>query len=227
VTSGPPGRIPFYDGEPDFVRAANFLGWALTESARRSVQTDVHHVFTTEDPGWRPEIELTRLICGTYLLVNGLAQGDRVAMAESVELRSPLVDHMLVETVLGLRKGKSDAKLGPKRWLRDAVTDLVPPELRNRPKLGFEPPIKSWTRKLLQRYGDLLEDGLLVGQGFLDRKAVKRLQSFNPLQQRGHMLPFDALVFETWCEAMRAIALPPRKASKVRPMTAGGQSAVA
>ena len=178
----------------------------MTEEARSSVRSDIHHVFTTDDPAWQPEIELTRLICGTYLLVNGLTQGDRISMAELVELRSPLMDHVLVETVVGLRKAQNDGGLEPKQWLKDAVSDLVPPELRNRPKLGFQPPVKAWTRALLRRYGYLLEDGFLVGQGFLTRKAVKQLQTFSPLEPRGHMLPFDALVFETWCSAIGAYA---------------------
>jgi asparagine synthase (glutamine-hydrolysing) len=206
VITGPACRIPFLDGEHEFARANHFLERAMTAEARSSVRSDVHQVFTTDNAAWQPEIEVMRLICGTYLLVNGLAQGDRISMAESVELRSPLVDHVLVETVVGLRKAQNDGGLAPKQWLKDAVSDLVPPELRNRPKLGFQPPIKNWTRALLRRYSDLLEDGVLVGQGFLARKAVKQLQTVRPLERRGHLLPFGALVFESWCRAMGAYA---------------------
>ncbi len=57
---------------------------------------------------------LTRLVCDTYLRANGVAQGDRLAMASSVELRLPLLDRRLVETVVGLCKARSDVRLPPK-----------------------------------------------------------------------------------------------------------------
>ncbi len=41
----------------------------------------------------RVDLRITRLICETYLLENGIAQGDRLSMASSVELRLPLVDY--------------------------------------------------------------------------------------------------------------------------------------
>jgi len=55
-----------------------------------------------------------------------MAQGDRLSMASSVELRLPLVDHRLVETVVGLRKAQPDLHLLPKAWLTEAVKDVVP-----------------------------------------------------------------------------------------------------
>jgi asparagine synthase (glutamine-hydrolysing) len=136
-------------------------------------------------------------------------------MADSIELRSPLVDHVLVETVIGLRKHSSDAELSPKQWLRDAMSEHLIPEVLNRPKRGFEPPIKNWTRRLLGRYGEILEDGILVQHGVFKPKALAALRHFNPARQRAHMLSFDALVLEQWCQAAIDIAEPAIRSSRI------------
>ena len=75
---------------------------------------------------------------------NGIAQGERLAMASSVELRLPFMDHRLVETVIGLRRHATDAGLPAKAWLKAAAGDLVPPNILDRRKQGFAPPVRQW-----------------------------------------------------------------------------------
>jgi asparagine synthase (glutamine-hydrolysing) len=174
----------------------------MTTEAWVSVDSAASEVFTAANDDWSPEIEVTRLICDTYLIENGLAQGDRISMAASVELRSPLVDHVLVETVIGLRKRFDDTALAPKAWLRQSMAERVLPEVRDRPKRGFEPPIKEWVRSLLGKYGEILENGVLVQQGIFQPKQLARLRRFSPVRQRAHMVSFDALVLEQWCQAL-------------------------
>ena len=60
--------------------------------------------FTLPRPWPRPDIHVTSLMFDTYLAQVGIAQGDRLSMANSVELRLPFVDYKLAETVVGLRK---------------------------------------------------------------------------------------------------------------------------
>lgn len=62
----------------------------------------------------RTDISITKLVSETYLAVNGIAQGDRLSMATSVESRLPLVDYKLIETVIGLRKARPDHHLPAK-----------------------------------------------------------------------------------------------------------------
>ena len=145
-----------------------------------------------------PEIEptITRLICQTYLLENGIAQGDRLSMASSIELRLPLVDYRLVETVIGLRKTYSDVDLPPKFWLREAVRDLLPDWVFKRPKRGFQPPHRVWLPALLSRYGEQLAEGILVKRGVLSSQAVHNLLRGSI----GPGLSFKALLLELWCD---------------------------
>ena len=118
----------FYDLTPDFRLAQNetksLYSSAFQEQLKESRPTDL---FTCPQPWDRPDIRLTALICQTYLLGNGIAQGDRLGMAASVELRLPLIDHRLVELAEhGLRKAHRDFDLPAKQWLKLAVNDIVP-----------------------------------------------------------------------------------------------------
>lgn len=123
----------------------------------------------------RTDLEITRLIVEYYLLGNGIAQADRLSMANSVEVRLPFVDYKFVETIIGLRKAKRDDHLPTKYLLKESVRDLLGDEIIDRPKRGFAPPVPRWQKELRLAYGGLLREGYLREQGILTRTAVDRL----------------------------------------------------
>jgi asparagine synthase (glutamine-hydrolysing) len=148
------------------------------------------------------DLEITQLICESYLLENGLAQGDRLAMSHSVELRVPLVDHRFVEKVMGLRKARPDHGEPPKSWLRAAADGLLPDEVLNRPKRPFEAPIADWHAALFAHWGHTLVDGFLVGHSILRGDAAELLSRGPRPGGSGSPLSYKALVLENWCRAM-------------------------
>ena len=81
-----------------------------------------------------------------YLPGDILVKVDRAAMANSLEVRAPLLDVDLVEFVLGLgwRARFHDGQLKP--LLRDSCGDLWPEQLHARGKQGFGGPIEIWVR---------------------------------------------------------------------------------
>jgi len=198
-------QLVFYDLEPAFNNTDRDLN-AVTTS---SFQDEVDHqspfsLFTLPQP-WPPvDLAITRLICDTYMIENGLAQGDRLSMASSVELRLPLVDYRLVETVIGLRKVHRDLEAGPKRWLREAVRGIVPDFVLSRPKRGFTPPWRPWARALSKSYGSDLLDGFLVQHEILTGSgaaAISRRVSPPPLGMPS-FLADRALLLELYCRRM-------------------------
>ena len=142
-------------------------------------------------------VTLTKLIIETYLLENGIAQGDRLSMSNSVELRLPLVDYRLVETVIGLRRRYPDHHLPAKHWFKKSVADLLPPEILSQPKRGFAPPLE-WHNRIFQRYGALLVDGMLVQAGILTPEAGRELASGYFPPTGISPISFKALVLELW-----------------------------
>ena len=97
-----------------------------------------------------------------------LVKVDRMSMANSLEVRCPLLDHRLAEMAAAfppswkIRNGKG------KRILIEALGDRLPAALLSRPKKGFGVPLSAWFRGELYEY---LRDHLL-GRRFLDRGFV-------------------------------------------------------
>jgi len=203
----PRERLVFYNLTPEFQTASRQVSRLYSSRFQQSLgDSTPFDLFTLPQPWPALDILITRLICETYLLENGIAQGDRLSMASSVELRLPLVDYRLVETVIGLRKAHSDLGLSPKAWFRQAIQDVVPEWVRKRPKRGFQPPVRAWNRALFERHGHLLNDGMLAQLGILEGDACRRLAQGPIALLEGVPLSFRALVLEVWCRRFSALA---------------------
>ena len=197
----------FYDLTPDF-RLVHEQMPALYEPAfaEQLSPGQPYSLFTRDMPWPSLDVMITQLICQTYLAENGIAQGDRLSMASSVELRLPLVDYRLVETVIGLRKAYPDHALPPKAWFRSAVKDLVPDWVMNRPKRGFTPPLDEWHRALFAAHGARLDGGFLVSKGVLSPSSGRALAKGPYPPEAGAPISFKALTLELWCRQMDAAA---------------------
>ena len=202
-----PARMVFYDRSPDFIAAAAQAQSFYTPGFKEQIDVKGAYSLFSFPGGWDDiETTLTALVCATYLRGNGIVQGDRLGMASSVEMRLPLVDHKFVETVIGLRKTRSDANLPPKHWLREAVKNVLPDWVLNRPKRGFAPPTREWHDAIFAAYGDSLIDGYLVQSGVLSRESGLRLAQGEFPAEATTPLSFKALVLEQWCRQMSECA---------------------
>lgn len=194
-----PNQLIFMDRTPDFQIAERDVNDIYSVEFKKLIDHNApYHIFTLSQPWKHVDIQITRLIMQTYLLENGIAQGDRLSMASSVELRLPLMDYRLIEVVMGLRKNYSDYTFAPKTWLKMAVKDIIPRSIMNRPKRGFTPPVQEWYRALFEAYGSVLQDGILVEKGILSKKGALDLSKGS--YPRGAIMPlsFKALVLEMW-----------------------------
>lgn len=88
----------------------------------------------------------------TYLLDDLLPKVDRMSMAHGLEVRSPFLDHQLVDFAFRLPPSTKVRGLSLKRVLKRAVADLLPEDLLNRPKHGFGVPLGRWFREDLAGY---------------------------------------------------------------------------
>jgi asparagine synthase (glutamine-hydrolysing) len=167
-------------------------------------QRDVTAGFRRDRDDSPPEVALIRLICETYLMENGIAQCDRLAMAASVESRLPLVDHRLIETVIGLHKARPGAAtLRPKEWLRGAVAERLPDFVLRRRKTGFSPPWRQWGEALAAHYGRQLLDGYLVQTGVISVQVAQRLhEELVPRVSGPGILATVTLGLENWCRQL-------------------------
>jgi len=204
--STPEEQVVFYDLTPDFQLARKGIGDLYTNTFRDRLQeTTAYDMFRIPLPWPKIDILLTQLICQIYLQENGIAQGDRLSMASSVELRLPFVDYRLVETVMGLRKASSDHALPPKAWLRQALSTLVPDWVLNRPKRGFTPPLQEWHKAIFAAHGKTLDDGFLVEAGVLRPSSARALSKGPYPAGAGAPLSFKALTLELWSRKLAAL----------------------
>jgi asparagine synthase (glutamine-hydrolysing) len=205
-----PGRVVFYDSEHFFQSSSRALrgGFYTSQFSQELGQPDLTASFAPQRADSTPESTLIRLICESYLMENGIAQGDRLAMAASVESRLPLVDHRLVETVIGLHKTYPlSVGAQPKQWFREAMSGLLPDFVMNRRKAGFSPPWREWGRALAVAFGDQLLDGYLVQNGIIRPETARQLRrDLFPRLSGPRPMAGVALGLENWCRQMSADA---------------------
>jgi asparagine synthase (glutamine-hydrolysing) len=136
----------------------------------------------------------------TYLPGDLLVKVDIASMAHSLELRSPLLDHELMETAAGLpSSSKLDGRNG-KRVLKDVVRQWVPDEVLDRPKMGFSVPMGDWLRgPLRQLPGEILLDSRARDRGLFDEAVVRRLIEEHKANRADHYKPLWTLLqLELW-----------------------------
>ena len=142
----------------------------------------------------------------TYLVDDILVKVDRASMAVGLEVRSPLLDHQLVEwawRVPILQKvGPSSGKL----LSRALAARVLPKSLARRPKKGFGVPLALWLRKEFRPWAEeLLAHDRLVRDGFLDAKPARALwQSFLRGDTRHQNLVWAILMFQSWLGARQS-----------------------
>lgn len=150
-------------------------------------------------------IRICKLLFDTWLVSNCLSIGDRLSMSASVEARTPFLDYQLVDLVMGLRKTYPDHHLGYKYWLRQALSGILPQEILNRPKQGFQPPVYEWIIALLNEYSNYLKDGHLVELGIIERKQLEGLLSAFRKSKQELFILYKLLLFEVWYREIIAI----------------------
>ena len=110
----------------------------------------------------------------TYLVDDILVKVDRASMANSLEVRSPLLDHVLMELIARMPSSlKLRGKIG-KYIFKQALEPILPREILTRPKQGFGVPLAEWFRGSLKSLG---EDVIATPDplGILNRKTVSDL----------------------------------------------------
>lgn len=88
----------------------------------------------------------------TYLAEDILTKVDRMSMAHSLEVRSPLLDYRVVELACALPLCFRIKGMTGKRILRDVARGLVPESIIGRSKYGFQIPLGEWFRKDLRQW---------------------------------------------------------------------------
>ncbi|MFZ0943707.1 MAG: asparagine synthase (glutamine-hydrolyzing) [Syntrophobacteraceae bacterium] len=136
----------------------------------------------------------------TYLPGDILVKVDRMSMANSLEVRAPILDHNVIEFAARIPyqlkyKGKEK-----KYILKRSLRKILPEEILYRSKMGFSVPLASWFRSEIR---DLAAHHLFSPDAglyhFFNRSAVEEIWNQHQSEARNHgTMLWSLLMFELW-----------------------------
>jgi asparagine synthase (glutamine-hydrolysing) len=139
----------------------------------------------------------------TYLTDDILAKVDRASMAVSLEVRAPLLDHKLMETIAAIPSSLKLVGREGKYIFKKAMAPILKSEILGRKKQGFAVPLDRWFREDLR---DLAHDALFSSDdGILDRSFLKKIWEQHQKHQydrSAHL--WSVLMFRKWRETFSA-----------------------
>lgn len=143
--------------------------------------------------------QLVRSDLAYYLPGDILTKVDLASMANSLELRSPMLDVNVVEWGLSLPTKYKIKGFETKHILKDLARRLVPAELIDRPKMGFGIPRAEWLRTGMRELViDTLTDTTAVQRGWFNPKEVSRVIETHMSHKDQDNLIWPMLILELW-----------------------------
>ena len=135
-----------------------------------------------------------------YLPNSVLVKVDRAAMANSLETRSPFLDHNVIEHSLNLPSNfKVKGKIS--KWaLKKILYNHIPRKYFERPKSGFTIPIKAWLEGSLNEWSnDILDISKIKKQGYLDDYHINLIKLFKAKNVKiDYYKLWNILTFQSW-----------------------------
>ena len=138
--------------------------------------TDVMEGYFKRSEGLDPLSRLQYVDLVSYLPEDILMKVDRMSMANSLEVRAPLLDYRLVEFAGNLPTEWKIRKGSGKDFMKEAMAGIIPDEVLNRAKMGFGVPVGGWFRGKLQRLMEaVLFDKRTIERGYFDPAFLRKL----------------------------------------------------
>lgn len=152
-----------------------------------------------------------------YLPDDLLVKVDVATMANSLEARSPFLDHHLLEFTARLPESLQHRGGRGKRLLKESLRGLLPDEVLDRPKMGFAVPLARWLRTSLRGpLEDLVTSDRALSRGYFKPAAVRRLVADHVDGGSDHRyVLWDLLMLEMWHR--RFIDRAPAGSARTRP----------
>ena len=187
-------------------RLAGYFNWIEPASAARLVGrgADAHEnpllMALGDIPGnTAPLNKMLYLESRFFLADHNLNYTDKMGMAAGVEIRVPFLDRDLVSLAARLPVNFKQRGATGKWILREAMRDVLPDALIDRPKTGFGAPVRHWLRGELRPMLDALTAKGSALEGHMDLAAISALVSSDRAGQLDAAYPLLAMLgIESW-----------------------------
>ncbi len=162
---------------------SHIVRWQNTSRIKRFFSEDISNAYQ----GYDPYLELKEILPKDYFNWDSLSkaqylemkiflsnyllssQGDRVAMAHSLEIRMPYLDYRLIEFLGKVPSYFKIRGLNEKFILKKVYKDIIPQNILERPKHPYRAPIRN----------SLLKNNLKYVDEYLSEESIKKLNLFN------------------------------------------------
>ncbi|MBS0153957.1 MAG: asparagine synthase (glutamine-hydrolyzing) [Nitrospira sp.] len=134
----------------------------------------------------------------TNLADDGLVKVDRMSMANSLEVRCPFLDHKLVEFSSTIPSEMKLTWTSNKVILKEAMANVLPPQIIHRGKRGFAVPFGTWFKdgNLRTMLDDCLSPESVRRRGMFDLRGVEQLRV--AILSQGNANNLDISTYQLW-----------------------------
>jgi len=217
------GVLPYGNRTSKMIRGWHMVGSSLPERYRtelsivkdqekrasytpyfRSLLNGGNGTARLQDPPWDNSMDslnwMARHDLLHYLPDCLMVKTDVASMANSLEVRCPLLDHQLVEFAATIPSSLKRNSRGGKAILRRAIRSLLPTEVLHRRKTGFGVPLAKWLRTdLAGMLRETLLDERSAKRGLFQQGFLKRMIDEHLVQTRDWSNRLWAILFlELW-----------------------------
>jgi asparagine synthase (glutamine-hydrolysing) len=137
----------------------------------------------------------------TYLPDDLMTKVDLASMSVALETRSPFLDHEFIELTAKIPSNLKIKNFNQTKWiLKEALKDLLPDQIINRSKKGFETPLNIWLKNQMKDYSnDLLLSERTRNRNIFNEATVKKLLHIqqNTSVDLSHKI-WSMIILENW-----------------------------
>ena len=135
----------------------------------------------------------------TWLPDDLLIKADKMTMANSLELRVPLLDHRILEFAASLPAEYKLMGTTTKYILKKALAKRVPPQILKGKKTGFPVPYEGWLKKdFKDSVWSILTDRKATQRGYFQKAAIERLLTQDSDHRNYSKEIFSLIIVELW-----------------------------
>ena len=136
----------------------------------------------------------------TYLPGDILVKVDRMSMANSLEVRAPILDHKVIEFAASIPYNLKYRGKEKKYILKESFKKILPEEILYRKKMGFSVPLASWFRSDIRAFASEYIFSPNAGlYHFFNRNTVEDIWNKHQCRTRNYgTVLWSLLMFELW-----------------------------
>ncbi|CAB3289275.1 Putative asparagine synthetase [glutamine-hydrolyzing] 2 [Methanocaldococcus lauensis] len=171
----------------------------ITKESRNWIEKNLKYCLNKVNGNLSESIRVFDLLFRT-LSDNFLVKVDRASMANALEVRSPFLDYRFAEFSQKIPTEWKVDFFKTKKILREIVKDILPKEILNRGKSGFEPPVDKWILK--EKYKSVLNKGINILEtlNFKDLAEFYKNEVLNKDNKLYNIYKIRLFLFVKWWE---------------------------